>query len=49
MSPAVTEVEVKLRLADAEAHAAVAQLLGDSHVVTHQQENVFFDGKNGEL
>ncbi|GJP54404.1 hypothetical protein CLOM_g13495 [Closterium sp. NIES-68] len=43
------EVEVKLRLPNKEAHARVAELLAASHRVTHQQENVFFDGANGEL
>ncbi|CAI5960815.1 unnamed protein product [Closterium sp. NIES-65] len=43
------EVEVKLRLANKEAHARVAELLAANHRVTHQQENVFFDGANGEL
>lgn len=43
------EVEVKLRLPSAEAHARVAELLAANHAVTHQQENVFFDGAKGEL
>lgn len=38
------EVEVKLRLADAAAHAALAAALQPSYRTTHQQENYFFDG-----
>ncbi|GAQ78699.1 hypothetical protein KFL_000170450 [Klebsormidium nitens] len=43
------EVEVKLRLPSAEAHAKIAKLLEPNHEVTHLQENVFFDGANEEL
>ncbi|TKY54778.1 Triphosphate tunel metalloenzyme 3 [Spatholobus suberectus] len=43
------EVEVKLRLADADAHRRVAALLSPFHVVTHHQRNLFFDGAASEL
>ena len=43
------EVEVKLRLADAAAHAALAAALQPGYRTTHQQENFFFDGAGGEL
>uniref|UniRef100_A0A7N0RHT0 CYTH domain-containing protein n=1 Tax=Kalanchoe fedtschenkoi TaxID=63787 RepID=A0A7N0RHT0_KALFE len=43
------EVEVKLRLPDAATHATVASILSPYHVKTHLQENIFFDGANGEL
>lgn len=43
------EVEVKLRLANAEAHRQVTTLLAPSHIKTHCQENLFFDGAAGEL
>ncbi|GLJ26262.1 hypothetical protein SUGI_0504700 [Cryptomeria japonica] len=43
------EVEVKLKLPDASAHHKVATILAPFHKVTHLQENVFFDGANGEL
>lgn len=49
MKGSVMEVEVKLRLPSADAHAKVAKLLEPNHEVTHLQENVFFDGTNGEL
>ncbi|KAI5416084.1 hypothetical protein KIW84_041215 [Lathyrus oleraceus] len=43
------EVEVKLRLANAEAHRRVTTLLSPFHVVTHRQHNLFFDGAASEL
>ncbi|GMH33594.1 hypothetical protein BSKO_01428 [Bryopsis sp. KO-2023] len=43
------EIEVKLRLADAEAHSLAGKLFSSGHVVTHQQENFFFDGGDKEL
>ncbi|WVZ04198.1 hypothetical protein V8G54_025004 [Vigna mungo] len=43
------EVEVKLRLADANAHRRVTSLLSPFHVVTHRQKNLFFNGVASEL
>jgi len=43
------EVEVKLRLADAVAHAKLAEALQPGYRTTHQQENFFFDGSQQEL
>lgn len=43
------EIEVKLKLPDAAAHQQVARLLDPFRLATHLQENVFFDGSNGEL
>jgi adenylate cyclase class IV len=43
------EVEVKLRLANAEAHRHVTTLLSPFHVITHHQHNLFFDGIASEL
>lgn len=43
------EVEVKLRLPDAEAHRRVSDLFSPFHVATFRQENLFFDGAAGEL
>eukprot|EP00878_Enallax_costatus_P005718 GHUV01005996.1.p1 GENE.GHUV01005996.1~~GHUV01005996.1.p1 ORF type:complete len:199 (+),score=59.12 GHUV01005996.1:362-958(+) len=43
------EVEVKLRLASADAHKKLQDLLASGRVATHQQENFFFDGPNREL
>ncbi|WVZ00379.1 hypothetical protein V8G54_026448 [Vigna mungo] len=43
------EVEGKLRLADANAHRRVTNLLSPFHVVTHRQKNLFFDGAASEL
>ena len=43
------QVEIKLRLPSKEAHDEVAKQLKDSFRETHQQENFFFDGTNGEL
>lgn len=45
----VMEVEVKLKLPDAAAHQEVARLLAPFRLATHLQENVFFDGSDGEL
>ncbi|XP_057419899.1 triphosphate tunnel metalloenzyme 3 [Lotus japonicus] len=43
------EVEVKLRLPNAEAHRQVTTLLAPFHVTTHRQHNLFFDGAAAEL
>ncbi|KAL2338444.1 hypothetical protein Fmac_012890 [Flemingia macrophylla] len=43
------EVEVKLRLADADAHRRVTAILSPFHTVTHRQQNLFFDGAASEL
>ena len=43
------EVEVKLRLPDAAAHAALAAALAPGFRRTLQQENYFFDGPSQEL
>ncbi|XP_027333054.1 triphosphate tunel metalloenzyme 3 isoform X3 [Abrus precatorius] len=43
------EVEVKLRLANAQAHRHVTTLLSPFHVTTHRQQNLFFDGADSEL
>ncbi|CAL0307094.1 unnamed protein product [Lupinus luteus] len=43
------EVEVKLRLANAESHRHVTTLLAPFHVTTHRQHNLFFDGANSQL
>ncbi|XP_031479972.1 triphosphate tunnel metalloenzyme 3-like [Nymphaea colorata] len=43
------EVEVKLRIPDADSHQRLASLLSPFHLQTHLQENVFFDGARGEL
>ncbi|WVZ09820.1 hypothetical protein V8G54_014350 [Vigna mungo] len=43
------EVEVKLRLADTNAHHRVNSLLSPFHVVTHRQKNLFFDGAASEV
>lgn len=40
---------MKLRLADAAAHAKVAEALRAGYRTTHQQENFFFDGAGQEL
>ena len=42
-------MEIKLRLPNKEAHDAVATQLQNSFRETHQQENFFFDGAQGEL
>lgn len=47
--PPGMEVEVKLRLPSAEAHAQVASLLKASQEATFLQENLFFNGTNNEL
>ncbi|KAK7388584.1 hypothetical protein VNO78_23405 [Psophocarpus tetragonolobus] len=43
------EVEVKLRLADSDAHRHVTTVLSPFHVITHRQQNLFFDGAASEL
>ncbi|XP_061350822.1 triphosphate tunnel metalloenzyme 3 isoform X4 [Gastrolobium bilobum] len=43
------EIEVKLRLANDEAHRHVTTLLAPFHVITHRQHNIFFDGAASEL
>ncbi|KAK4257458.1 hypothetical protein QN277_007044 [Acacia crassicarpa] len=43
------EVEVKLRLENAEAHRMVTASFAPFHIITHRQENLFFDGAAGEL
>ncbi|WVZ11720.1 hypothetical protein V8G54_016250 [Vigna mungo] len=43
------EVEVKLRLADTNAHHRVNNLLSPFHVVTHRQKNLFFNGAASEV
>ncbi|CAI9113933.1 OLC1v1037494C1 [Oldenlandia corymbosa var. corymbosa] len=43
------EVEVKLRLPDANAHQRLSSVLSPFHLKTHIQENIFFDGSNSEL
>jgi len=43
------EVEVKLRLANADSHRRVTTLLSPFHVITHRQHNLFFDGAGSEL
>ena len=49
MSSWPLQVEIKLRLPSKEAHDKVAKQLKDVFRETHQQENFFFDGVNGEL
>lgn len=43
------QVEVKLRLADKEAHTLAEELFSSGYIVTHNQENYFFDGSSKEL
>ncbi|KAK4285529.1 hypothetical protein QN277_002218 [Acacia crassicarpa] len=43
------EVEVKLRLENAEALLIVTASLAPFHIITHRQENLFFDGAAEEL
>jgi len=43
------EVEVKIRLPDRAAYDRIAQLLADGLMVTHEQENFFFDSSDGTL
>ena len=43
------EVEVKMRLADANAHRYVTTLLSPFHVIIHRQQNLFFNGTASEL
>ncbi|KAK9819439.1 hypothetical protein WJX74_004640 [Apatococcus lobatus] len=45
----VHEVEIKLRLPNKEAHEQVKKALQKGHRVQHAQENIFFDGTQGEL
>ena len=40
---------MKLRLPNAAAHQRLSDALSPYHVTTHVQENIFFDGVNGEL
>ena len=42
-------MEIKLRLADREAHGKVAEALRAHFRETHKQENFFFDGAKREL
>ncbi|KAL1372222.1 hypothetical protein HN51_002360 [Arachis hypogaea] len=43
------EVEVKLRLPNADSHRRVTALLAPFHAATHRQRNLFFDGADSEL
>lgn len=43
-APKGEEVEIKLRLPAAAAHARLAEALQPGHRCTHNQENYFFDG-----
>ncbi|KAK4257455.1 hypothetical protein QN277_007043 [Acacia crassicarpa] len=43
------EVEVKLWLENAEAHCMVTTSLSPFHIITHRQENLFFEGAVEEL
>ncbi|KAK4257454.1 hypothetical protein QN277_007040 [Acacia crassicarpa] len=43
------EVEVKLWLENAEAHCMVTTSLAPFHIITHRQENLFFEGAAEEL
>ena len=43
------EVEVKMRLANANAHRYVTTLLSPFHVIIHRQQNLFFNGTASEL
>lgn len=43
------EVEVKIRLPDADALAKLSQHLSSTHKATYEQENYFFDGVEQEL
>lgn len=43
------EIEVKLRLPNAAAHAHLAALLSTHHLKTHRQHNLFFDGAAEQL
>eukprot|EP00873_Tetraselmis_striata_P038391 jgi/Tetstr1/458655/TSEL_045048.t1 len=47
--PVWNEVEIKLRLPDAQAYAAVAQALEPGWRQDHWLEDQYFDGPNGEL
>ncbi|MED6205168.1 hypothetical protein PIB30_015282 [Stylosanthes scabra] len=43
------EVEVKLRLPNADSHRRVTALLAPFHAATYRQRNLFFDGAESEL
>ncbi|XP_031107765.1 triphosphate tunnel metalloenzyme 3 [Ipomoea triloba] len=43
------EIEVKLRLPDADSHRKLLSLLTPFHIQTHHQRNTFFDGAAAEL
>lgn len=43
------EVEIKLRLLDEDAHKGLAKALEPHFRETHKQENIFYDGSEGEL
>lgn len=43
------QVEVKLRLADKEAHDKLVTLLAQDQTHLYRQENLFYDGSNREL
>jgi uncharacterized protein YjbK len=43
------EVEVKLRIQDIQSYTKLSDILNPSYKTTHQQENFFFDGADGEL
>ncbi|KAG5091281.1 hypothetical protein JHK82_050059 [Glycine max] len=43
------EVEVNLRLADANTHRHITTLLSPFHIITHRQQNLFFGGVASEL
>jgi len=43
------QVEIKLRLQDEEAHAKLGKALEPHFRETHKQENIFYDGTEGEL
>lgn len=43
------KIEIKLRLADKQAHSKLAACLGKDLQATHHQENFFFDGAKQEI
>ncbi|VFQ77169.1 unnamed protein product [Cuscuta campestris] len=43
------EIEVKLRLPDADSHGKLLSILAPFHIQTHHQRNTFFDGAAAEL
>jgi hypothetical protein len=45
----VCQVEIKLRLEDEEAHSKLGKALEPHFRETHKQENIFYDGAEGEL